>query len=103
MSGTRAQAHLLRWSMHGMPLAQAPVLPVFADVALQPAGFLSQHLPPSLDTLVPAGYVRQVTRLVLLTCLALSFLDNVATFTLPLACALAQTLPFFCLSMFLWH
>jgi hypothetical protein len=41
--------------------ARAPVLPAFADVALQPAGFLSQHLPPALDALVPPGYMRQVS------------------------------------------
>ena len=38
---------------------QVPVLPVFSDVTLQPAAFLSQHLPPLLDTLVPPGYARQ--------------------------------------------
>ena len=40
------------------------MLPVFADVMLQPASFLSQHLPPSLDTLVPTGYARQVSHVV---------------------------------------
>jgi hypothetical protein len=36
------------------------VLPVFSDVTIQPAIFLSQNLPPSLDTIVPPTYARQV-------------------------------------------
>lgn len=40
--------------------AQVPILPVFSDAILHTAGFLSQNLPPSLDTIVPPTYVRQV-------------------------------------------
>ncbi|CAL8470925.1 g10467 [Coccomyxa elongata] len=38
---------------------KVPVVPVFSDVTLQPSSFLSQNLPPSLDTIVPPTYARQ--------------------------------------------
>lgn len=40
-----------------------PILPVFSDAVLHIAGFLSQNLPPSLDTIVPPTYVRQALAL----------------------------------------
>lgn len=40
--------------------AQVPLLPVFSDAVLHTAAFLSQNLPPILDTIVPPTYVRQV-------------------------------------------
>lgn len=43
--------------------AQVPILPVFSDAVLHIAGFLSQNLPPSLDTIVPPTYVRQALAL----------------------------------------
>ena len=39
---------------------QVPVLILYADVAQQPAAFLSQHLPATLDSVVPPAYARQV-------------------------------------------
>ena len=33
---------------------------MFSGAVLHIAGFLSQNLPPSLDTIVPPTYVRQV-------------------------------------------
>ncbi len=41
-------------------MLQVPVLPVFSGALLHIASFLSQNLPPSLDTIVPPTYVRQV-------------------------------------------
>ena len=46
--------------MYNAGLFQVPVLPVFSGAVLHIAGFLSQNLPPSLDTIVPPTYVRQV-------------------------------------------
>ena len=46
--------------MHSARLLQVPVMPVFSGAVLHIAGFLSQNLPPSLDTIVPPTYVRQV-------------------------------------------
>ncbi len=35
---------------------------MFSDAVLHTAAFLSQNLPPTLDTIVPPTYVRQVIR-----------------------------------------
>lgn len=37
-----------------------PLLPIFSDLTLQPASFLSQYLPSSLDGYIPTAYARQV-------------------------------------------
>ncbi len=39
---------------------QVPLLPVFADVMLQPASFLSHYLPASVDANIPRNFTRQV-------------------------------------------
>ena len=39
---------------------QVPLVPVWADLMLQPASFLSQYLPSSVDGYIPAAYARQV-------------------------------------------
>ena len=44
----------------GLASAQVSILPVFSDAVLHTAAFLSQNLPPILDTIVPPTYVRQV-------------------------------------------
>jgi hypothetical protein len=36
-----------------------PVLEVYQGLSLQPAAFLSLHLPPTLDALVPPTFTRQ--------------------------------------------
>ncbi|KAK9842285.1 hypothetical protein WJX81_004630 [Elliptochloris bilobata] len=42
---------------------QVPLLEAFQGVPLQPAAFLSLHLPPTLDALVPPTYTRQAAAL----------------------------------------
>lgn len=68
---------------------QAPVLPVFSDVVLQPAAFLSQHLPPLLDTLVPPGYARQASTCEML-CMCFKYLTSHSS---CLHCCVAKTHP----------
>ena len=40
---------------------QVPLIPIYSELMLQPASFLSQYLPATLDSYIPAAYARQVT------------------------------------------
>jgi hypothetical protein len=39
---------------------QVPLLPVYAEVMMQPVGLLSAYLPPSADAFLTPAVVRQV-------------------------------------------